>query len=153
MSNRKVMCAGCGAQVLTDYTVKYRKKRCCGSENCFKVIDQKVTHFNYRKQQKKLANGTYRHGVPIPLKAEIIKRDKKICRLCKNECIDKTMQVHHIVPVSNGGKDEPSNLILLCSSCHTYVHQSDWAKFQDDFESYTSEAEAISPTIVHSISR
>lgn len=148
MNNRKVICAGCLSHYLRDVTVMYRNKRCCGKQDCYQVIDQKVAHFNYKKQQKKLANGTFRHGVPIPLKNEIIKRDEKICRLCINTCADGTAQVHHIVPVSNGGIDDPKNLILLCSSCHTYVHQNDWRDFQNDFENYTAKAEAVKPTAV-----
>lgn len=150
MSNRKVICAGCLNHYLTTSTVLYRKKRCCGAESCYKVIDEKVAHFNYKKQQKKLANGTFRHGVPIPLKTEIIKRDENICRLCINICQDGVAQVHHIIPVSHGGIDTPTNLILLCSSCHTYVHQNDWRAFQYDFENYTNHIERRNPTIVHS---
>lgn len=150
MNNRKVICAGCQLQYLTDDTVKYRKKRCCGSESCYKIIDAKVTHFNYRKQQKKLANGTYRHGVPIPLKLEIIKRDQNTCRLCLNECAENTSQVHHIIPVSAGGIDDAKNLVVLCSDCHVYVHKTDWKQFQNDFEFYAHSAELANPTIVHS---
>lgn len=32
------------------------------------------------------------------------------------------LEVHHIVPVRDGGSDEPHNLILLCSECHAEAH-------------------------------
>lgn len=32
------------------------------------------------------------------------------------------MQVHHIIERSNGGSDEPDNLIAICITCHIDVH-------------------------------
>lgn len=32
-------------------------------------------------------------------------------------------EVHHIIPVSQGGEDNPNNLITLCHSCHLKRHQ------------------------------
>ena len=33
-----------------------------------------------------------------------------------------TLEMHHIQYVSNGGGDEPSNLLVLCPNCHTMHH-------------------------------
>lgn len=33
------------------------------------------------------------------------------------------IDVHHIVPISKGGGDEPSNLITLCAECHKEWHR------------------------------
>lgn len=35
---------------------------------------------------------------------------------------DGELQVHHIVPVCDGGGDEPSNLVTLCRACHKKRH-------------------------------
>lgn len=35
---------------------------------------------------------------------------------------DGKLNVHHIVPVSEGGGDEPTNLITLCVGCHRKRH-------------------------------
>lgn len=137
MDNRKVTCAGCQGEYLFVNTIRYRKRRCCGAEDCLEIINKKVTHFNYKKQQKKIANGTFRHGVPLVIKEKIILRDNGICQNCKQSCKQYTGQVHHIIPVSKGGIDEESNLILLCSNCHTSVHQEGWELFQFDFKNYT----------------
>jgi 5-methylcytosine-specific restriction protein A len=149
MNNRKVICAGCQNHFLTINTTKYRKKRCCGNDDCFKIIDQKVTNFNYKKQQKKLANGTFRHGVPIEIKKLIIERDKNICQSCMKECPEFKAQVHHITPVSAGGKDEDSNLILLCSDCHTTVHKNDWKQYVNSFKKYTSASADWNPKQIY----
>lgn len=33
------------------------------------------------------------------------------------------LNVHHIKPVSQGGGDEPENLITLCVECHKEIHR------------------------------
>lgn len=34
----------------------------------------------------------------------------------------KVMHVHHVVPISRGGDNEETNLILLCPNCHAVAH-------------------------------
>ncbi|GAB6879249.1 hypothetical protein JCM17823_15230 [Halorubrum gandharaense] len=34
----------------------------------------------------------------------------------------RTLEVHHVVPRSNGGTNDLSNLLTLCSDCHEDVH-------------------------------
>lgn len=66
---------------------------------------------------------------------KILCRDNFTCQDCgefhafQNEhsvCIpidDGQLEVHHIKPVSEGGGDEPSNLITLCKNCHQERHR------------------------------
>ena len=51
----------------------------------------------------------------------VLHRDNHTCQNpnCKNKEDEKYLQTHHIVFRSNGGTDRPSNLITLCSQCHT----------------------------------
>jgi 5-methylcytosine-specific restriction protein A len=50
------------------------------------------------------------------------------CELCKQPAPFVTsdgipyLEVHHIVPVSQGGKDTIDNEVLLCPNCHRKVH-------------------------------
>ena len=37
--------------------------------------------------------------------------------------VDNGIEVHHIKPVSEGGGDEPSNLVCLCHECHQERHK------------------------------
>lgn len=41
------------------------------------------------------------------------------------------LEAHHIVPVSEGGEDIPSNIMILCSWCHKEAHERRrfWQKF------------------------
>lgn len=46
-----------------------------------------------------------------------------MCVVCRNKGIlTKGSEVHHIVPLSKGGSNTMSNLLLLCGSCHNKRH-------------------------------
>ncbi|WP_341285794.1 RNA-guided endonuclease IscB [Priestia megaterium] len=51
----------------------------------------------------------------------VLHRDHHKCQNpnCKNKAKEPILQVHHIVYRDNGGSDAPSNLITLCTKCHT----------------------------------
>ena len=53
-------------------------------------------------------------------KAFVLNRDKYACQHCKTK--QGTLEVHHIIFRSNGGSDEPDNLITLCRNCHRELH-------------------------------
>jgi hypothetical protein len=36
------------------------------------------------------------------------------------------VDVHHIVPTSSGGTDDPDNLVVFCPSCHREAHRYKW---------------------------
>ncbi|MRJ75462.1 hypothetical protein GEV29_02840 [Aeromicrobium sp. SMF47] len=60
----------------------------------------------------------------IKLRYEILERDKNRCRDCGNspDSDGVTLQVHHLLPVSQGGNEDADNLITLCSQCHAGRH-------------------------------
>jgi 5-methylcytosine-specific restriction protein A len=46
-----------------------------------------------------------------------------LCELCLKEGRLTLMdEVHHILPVSQGGRHNQENLMSLCRSCHTKLH-------------------------------
>lgn len=141
-NNRHVICAGCSYKFKMIDTTKYRKKRFCGNENCRQIIDQKIKHLNYRKQQRKIIKGTFRPGVFPELRKRILERDNNTCMKCN--AISVQMQIHHIIPLSDNGDDNISNLITLCSSCHTEVHKKGYENYVSSFKSYTEKMEASS---------
>lgn len=53
---------------------------------------------------------------------------ESILNLYDNRCANcgssKDLQIHHIVPVSNGGKETLGNLTVLCLDCHKKVHKT-----------------------------
>jgi len=56
------------------------------------------------------------------MKAYIRHRDGYTCQHCKGKTKDKRLEIHHIIFRSNGGTNQPSNLITLCATCHAKVH-------------------------------
>ncbi len=43
---------------------------------------------------------------------------------CQSCAYDKFLVVHHMIECCNGGTNEESNLLLLCSNCHAEIHQN-----------------------------
>lgn len=55
----------------------------------------------------------------------LLKRQKGKCALCYGPILDKNIQVDHIIPRSQGGKDMYSNWQLLHTECHIKKTASD----------------------------
>lgn len=54
------------------------------------------------------------------VRAEVLRRDWNACVRCGDP---DNLQVHHIVPVSEGGANVIANLETLCASCHRAAHR------------------------------
>ena len=52
----------------------------------------------------------------------ILRRDGFRCVECGKACNPDEADIHHLLPRSAGGSDEPSNLITLCDGCHAAHH-------------------------------
>lgn len=73
-------------------------------------------------------------------KDEIIDRDGKLCSKCGRY---RYLHLHHINPLSRGGTNQISNLILLCEKCHSKRHGG--RRFKDVYtESETAFSKRIS---------
>lgn len=51
----------------------------------------------------------------------VLERDNNQCRSCGTSG-ENRLQVHHIVFRSQGGTDDPSNLVTVCWQCHNLIH-------------------------------
>lgn len=49
---------------------------------------------------------------------EVFKRDGFVCQYCGAHPPDATLEVDHIVPVAEGGPDDPDNLVTACLPCN-----------------------------------
>lgn len=49
----------------------------------------------------------------------VFSRDNYTCKVCKKSK-NKILNTHHIIFKSHGGTDKVSNLITVCTDCHTY---------------------------------
>lgn len=53
------------------------------------------------------------------------------CELCfKDGRMTLVEEVHHKVPLSQGGTHDEKNLISLCQSCHAHIHAKDGSQRQ-----------------------
>jgi ATP-dependent DNA helicase RecQ len=52
----------------------------------------------------------------------ILRRDGFKCVECRKPCSPDEVDIHHLLPRSAGGSDDPSNLIALCDGCHAAHH-------------------------------
>ncbi len=57
-----------------------------------------------------------------PLRQWVYARDGGICQYC-HEFVELTdAHIHHVLPISEGGVNHPSNLKTLCPGCHKTHH-------------------------------
>jgi len=71
--------------------------------------------------QKEWSKSNQNEKVSPGARTKIINRDGGCCLRCGLE--DETeLEVHHILPVSQGGTNDDSNLATLCSHCHEAAH-------------------------------
>jgi len=59
-----------------------------------------------------------RKGLSKRLRFEIFKRDGFRCLYCGVTPAGAMLRVDHVVPVSEGGRDDPSNLVTACHDCN-----------------------------------
>lgn len=50
---------------------------------------------------------------------EVLRRDNYTCRYCGAKAEASPLTVDHVVPVSLGGGDDPSNLVTACADCNS----------------------------------
>ena len=55
-------------------------------------------------------------------KQYVLNRDNYLCQYCKGKSKDQHLQVHHVIPRSQGGSDRPDNLLTLCKTHHKAYH-------------------------------
>lgn len=75
----------------------------------------------------------------IFLRRQIIRRDNFKCRRCDKRFKVVELTAHHLIPRDEGGSNDPSNLVALCSPCHDYVEINDLKTIAEIIGSYESD--------------
>ena len=70
-------------------------------------------------------------AIPAPIRRVVLARDRGRCQCCGRR---RYVDLHHIVPVSRGGKHSRANLTVVCSACHTAIHEGE-LRVEGDAES------------------
>jgi 5-methylcytosine-specific restriction endonuclease McrA len=55
-------------------------------------------------------------------RVKAMERDCHQCQFCGRKEPEARLVVHHVRPLDESGDNVLSNLITLCSSCHTHIH-------------------------------
>ena len=61
---------------------------------------------------------TRRKAIPKKVRFEVFKRDKFTCTYCGRKAPDVVLEVDHIIPVAEGGKNDIMNLTTSCRDCN-----------------------------------
>ena len=79
-----------------------------------------VCNLNLKPYLRKLDN----HSASIrnERRREIYERGGGKCERCGKPLEYTEMQLHHVVPASMNGTNNPHNLMCLCSECHKLIH-------------------------------
>lgn len=81
-----------------------------------KLVTSQYNRHGRSPEMKKRYNGVWpairrRHMTAHPL-----------CEVCRREGrITAAQEVHHMIPLANGGTHDESNLMSLCKSCHSRI--------------------------------
>ncbi len=73
-------------------------------------------------------NDNKRKPIDSILRHECFKRDNYKCVECGNSNKESILHADHILPVSQGGTDELSNLQTLCEGCNLAKSNKKWEK-------------------------
>jgi hypothetical protein len=69
-----------------------------------------------------------RTPIPSAIRHQITLRDQGCCAYINDggeRCTQsRWIDIHHKIPVSEGGTNDPDNLITLCSAHHSWIHQN-----------------------------
>jgi 5-methylcytosine-specific restriction endonuclease McrA len=61
------------------------------------------------------------------MRKAILKRDDHTCQYCGQP----GNQIDHIIPISKGGEDIETNMVVACSTCNASKKNQDAQKFQE----------------------
>lgn len=67
---------------------------------------------------KDVISGRAEYGLSDSERSKILDRDDNKCRNCEET---EELEVHHIIPVNQGGTKSDDNLCTLCSDCHKNI--------------------------------
>lgn len=60
-----------------------------------------------------------RRALSVRTRFEIFKRDSFTCQYCGRRSPDVVLECDHIIPVCDGGTDDPMNLVTSCWECNS----------------------------------
>ena len=140
MRNPNCSCKTCGKPIYNRKGTGFCSQACygmsCRSERSCPVCGtwvpgdkKRITCSRACSNKHRVGNGYKLSGRPIKdkslkiraLKDRLISSRGPRCEKCNFDVVE-ILHAHHVIPRSRGGKDEESNLSLLCPNCHAIEH-------------------------------
>ena len=91
------------------------------TEGLFCEEHQKQEHRTYNRYRRD-PDTAKRYGASWRRIRSLYVSARPLCEEClKHGRYVPVEEVHHIVPLSNGGTNDPENLMSLCKSCHSAI--------------------------------
>lgn len=94
---------------------------------CVNLFDKKI-----KKKINKKEKNNKRNPLDSKLRHECFKRDNYTCKECGANNKENVLHADHILPVSQGGKDELDNLQTLCEKCNLAKSNKMWVGGNDN---------------------
>ena len=99
------------------------------------LIEKNMNKNKYRENQKSHATGI--------LYANYHNKDHPVCEVCEKKGIVKAVEeVHHIVPLSEGGTHSDDNLMSLCKSCHSKITAKEGGRWRKNYKKIQQATES-----------
>lgn len=106
-----------------------KPKKPCAYSGCPKLTygryceeHEKLTRKHYEKYKRNPATKK-RYGAHWKRIRDAYVKQHPVCEMCKKRGIHtSTQEVHHIIPLAEGGSNDWDNLMSLCKSCHSRLH-------------------------------
>ena len=91
-----------------------------------KLMDRQYNRYGRTKEQKRRYNGAW------PKIRSRFLNAHPLCEICMKEGrATPAAEVHHIIPLAEGGTHDPENLMALCKPCHSRITATEggrWGK-------------------------
>ena len=106
----------------------YKPKRPCSFPGCPHLTNGRFCEEHQRQENKRYEKYDRspemkkRYGIAWKRVRDRHIAQHPLCEVCKrNGNLTPAEEVHHIVPLSQGGTHDDSNIMSLCKSCHSEI--------------------------------
>lgn len=108
----------------------HKPKKPCAYPGCPRLTyvrycekHQKERNVQYEKYGRDHVATKLRYGKNWKIIRDAYVRKYPFCELCfQKGILVPVEEVHHILPLAEGGTNDKDNLISLCKSCHSRIH-------------------------------
>ncbi len=116
----------------------YRKRR--NRKSPEQKLTEKISRMVYDAKRRHASGDSGLMVVAITLLAKHALKDG--CKYCSRECTWKLLSLDHVVPLANGGTNDPSNLQLICKPCNRakgVLSESDYLWLRDTISARSAD--------------